>query len=151
MKRILVALDASPRAPFVLAAAVELARALAGKVRLFRAIQIQPEVPWDMLREFPPGGLEQLLTDEAEVDLRERARTVPSDLLDGVGTGIGVPWRAIRSAASTWSADLVVVGSHGYGVVDRILGTTAASVVHHVRRSVLVVWLDGDSRAANAD
>jgi nucleotide-binding universal stress UspA family protein len=36
-------------------------------------------------------------------------------------------------------ADLIVIGSHGYGGLDRVLGTTAARVVNHADRSVLVV------------
>jgi nucleotide-binding universal stress UspA family protein len=35
--------------------------------------------------------------------------------------------------------DLIMVGSHGYSGVDRLLGTTAAKVVNHADRSVLVV------------
>ncbi|HVU00723.1 MAG TPA: universal stress protein [Polyangiaceae bacterium] len=31
------------------------------------------------------------------------------------------------------------MGSHGYGTLDRVLGTTAAKVVNHAARSVLVV------------
>jgi nucleotide-binding universal stress UspA family protein len=34
---------------------------------------------------------------------------------------------------------LIVIGAHGYGIVDRILGTTAGRVVNHADRSVLVV------------
>jgi nucleotide-binding universal stress UspA family protein len=35
--------------------------------------------------------------------------------------------------------DLIVIGSHGYGALDHVLGTTAAKVVNHADRSVLVV------------
>ena len=35
--------------------------------------------------------------------------------------------------------DLIVIGSHGYGAIDRVLGTTAAKVVNHADRTVLVV------------
>jgi nucleotide-binding universal stress UspA family protein len=35
--------------------------------------------------------------------------------------------------------DLIVIGSHGYDALDRLLGTTAAKVVNHADRSVLVV------------
>jgi nucleotide-binding universal stress UspA family protein len=139
MDRILVALDGSPRAPAVLAAAIDLAREMGAKLRLFRAIPVQPEIPWDLVREFPAGGLEALLTDHAKSELEERARAVPPELLDGVATAVGVPWSAIVHAARDYDADLVVLGSHGYGVVDRILGTTAAKVVNHADRDVLVV------------
>jgi hypothetical protein len=32
-----------------------------------------------------------------------------------------------------------VIGAHGYGVIDRVLGTTAVKVVNHLDRSVFVV------------
>ena len=139
MKRILVALDASPRAPFVLATALSLASSAGAKVRLFRAVPVQPEVPWDMIRTFPPGGLEAFLTQHAKADLEARARDVPSERLDGATTGIGTAWSAICTAGREYDADLIVIGSHGHGAIDHLLGTTAAKVVNHADRSVLVV------------
>lgn len=44
MERILVCLDASERASFVLATAVGLARRLGAKVRLFRAVGLPSDV-----------------------------------------------------------------------------------------------------------
>ena len=35
--------------------------------------------------------------------------------------------------------DLIVLGSHGYHVLDRILGTTAARVANLAHRNVFVV------------
>jgi nucleotide-binding universal stress UspA family protein len=32
-----------------------------------------------------------------------------------------------------------VIGAHGYGKLDRMLGTTAAKVVNHADRNVLIV------------
>ncbi|HSQ62396.1 MAG TPA: universal stress protein [Polyangiaceae bacterium] len=139
MKRILVALDASQRADLVLATATSLARSVGAKIRLFRAVPIQPEIPWDLIRAFPPGGLEGLLSEQAKADLEARTREVPSEMLDGVATAVGTPWSAICSAARDYDADLVIVGSHGYSAVDHLLGTTAAKVVNHADRSVLVV------------
>jgi nucleotide-binding universal stress UspA family protein len=137
--RILVALDASPSARRVLAAATALARPLGAKLRLFRAVPIQPEVPWDMIREFPNGGLEALLSQHARADMEARAREVPPELLDGIETKVEVPHRAIVDAARAFDADLVVVGSHGYDTIDRLIGTTAEKVVRHADRPVLVV------------
>jgi nucleotide-binding universal stress UspA family protein len=34
---------------------------------------------------------------------------------------------------------LIVIGAHGYQGLDRMLGTTAAKVVNHADRAVLVV------------
>lgn len=33
----------------------------------------------------------------------------------------------------------IVIGSHGHGGIDRVLGTTAAKLVNHADRNVLVV------------
>ena len=139
MKHILVALDASPRAPLVLTTAISVARAMGAKIRLFRAVPIQPEVPWDLIRRFPAGGLDELMSQHAKADLDGRASSVPSELLDGTATAVGRPWSAICSAAREYEADLIVIGSHGYGGIDHVLGTTADKVVNHADRSVLVV------------
>ena len=64
---------------------------------------------------------------------------VSTELLDAVEVKIGTPWSAICDEAKKIKADLIVIGSHGYGTLDRILGTTAAKVVNHAECSVLVV------------
>ena len=40
-----------------------------------------------------------------------------------------------------------MIGSHGYGGLDRILGTTAARVVNHALCSVFVVRASAESVA----
>ena len=52
---------------------------------------------------------------------------------------VGIPWDTICSVAKEEDVDLIVIGSHGYDILDRIVGTTAAKVVNHADRSVLVV------------
>jgi nucleotide-binding universal stress UspA family protein len=51
----------------------------------------------------------------------------------------GEPWRVILEVSADLEVDLVVVGSHGYGTLDRILGTTAGRVANLATRNVLVV------------
>lgn len=46
---------------------------------------------------------------------------------------------AILRAADAFDADLIVIGSHRYGVVERVLGTTTAHVVRSSTRDVLTV------------
>ena len=138
MKKILVGLDGSPRAAEVLAAAVSLARLSGGKLLLFRGVGLPPDLPaaaWAVA----PGELEIVLEREALEALKARARDVPSHLLGGVSVALGTPWQAICEEAKREDVDLIVIGSHGYGVLDRVLGTTAAKVVNHADRSVLVV------------
>jgi nucleotide-binding universal stress UspA family protein len=138
MKRILVGLDSSKRARKVLDAAVDLARHMGAKVRLFRAVGLPPELPATMWA-MPPSQMLETFLASSRRELEELARAVPAELLDGTTTQIGVAWDAICAAARELDADMIVIGSHGYGLLDRVLGTTAAKVVNHADRSVLVV------------
>ena len=138
LKRILVCLDASQRAPHVLATAVGLARSSGAKIRLFRAVGLPHELP-TQLYTVSPNELGDILLANAKQELTELSRGVPADLMDGIYAHIGSPWDGICRAAVDHDADLVVIGSHGHGALDRVLGTTAGKVVNHVDRSVLVV------------
>ena len=52
----------------------------------------------------------------------------------------GSPQRVLVEKAAEWGADLIVVGSHGYGFWSRtLLGSVSNSVVHHAPCSILVV------------
>lgn len=138
MDRILVGLDASPRAESVLRAAQELARRAGGKLILFRAVGIPTEVPHEAY-SMTPDALADLLQREAKKYLDTLAATVPESLLLETVVGLGTPWQSICHAADVANADLIVIGSHGYSGIDRLIGTTAAKVVNHAKQSVLVV------------
>lgn len=138
MKRILVCLDGSPRASHVLNAAVDMARRNDAKLLLFRAVGLPPELP-SSFYSVSPNELPKMLCDEAKEQLVVLSREVPPELIADISTRVGVPWDAICTTAKEQDVDLVVVGSHGYRGLDRLLGTTAAKVVNHVDRSVLVV------------
>ncbi|REJ79442.1 MAG: universal stress protein [Acidobacteria bacterium] len=52
----------------------------------------------------------------------------------------GKPDKLIIKECEDWPADLVVLGSHGYGFWSRtLLGSVSDSVVHHAPCSVLIV------------
>lgn len=52
----------------------------------------------------------------------------------------GSPSRAIVEKAQEWGADLIILGSHGYGFWSRtLLGSVSDSVTRHAPCSVLVV------------
>jgi len=138
MKRILVALDGSPRAPLVLAAATKLAELAQGKLVLFRAVGVPPELPLDMLA-MAPHNLEAALLEDARASLLAYAARLPPTLVADKVVELGIAWDAIVREAHKQEVDLVVIGSHGYGRLDRLLGTTAAKVVNHAEQNVLVV------------
>ncbi len=140
MKRILVALDGSPRSPSVLQAAIDMARTRGETITLFRSVGIPADIPQDLWKATDEPLLD-VMRRRADQFLADCVRQVPKPLLAPVDreVGVGVPWEAVCDAARRNEADLVVIGSHGYGGLDRLLGTTAAKIVNHAQCSVLVV------------
>ena len=139
MKRYLVALDGSERAPLVLAAAADLARKTDAKLELLRVVGLPPEMPREVWKLDEALLLENLKT-QAYTEMTKLAEARAGELVAASRIEVGgPPWRAICDIARIAKADLVVIGSHGYGGLDRVLGTTAAKVVNHAECSVLVV------------
>ncbi len=139
MNTILVALDTSPRAAHVLASAIDLARRTGAKLTLFRSVGLPAELAHDDVFGVSPNTLIDKLLLAAKDGLARLAAEVPSELLAGTEVRVGTPWSAICEEAIARGVDLIVIGSHGYSGIDRLLGTTAAKVVNHADRSVLVV------------
>jgi nucleotide-binding universal stress UspA family protein len=137
-KIILAAVDNSRRAAGVLAEAIDLAQKLGGKLVLVRAVGIPHEIPAEAFTE-SPRGVAEILERIARQELEAQARAVPEGLISKLLVTTGVPWEVICRDAEQEKADLIVIGSHGYSGIDRLLGTTASRVVNHANRSVLVV------------
>ena len=137
MKRILVCLDASPRAPFVLATAAALAEKMGARLCLLRAVGIPPEIDKELV--YAAADVLDTMTTKAKLELEAHAQRYPKVEVEGIHVHIGTPWDTICREAKALDCDLVVLGSHGYSGFDRILGTTAAKVVNHCDRSVYVV------------
>jgi nucleotide-binding universal stress UspA family protein len=138
MKRILVCLDSSTRARTVLKAAHDLARRTGAKMVLFRSVGLPPELDHELFT-LSPQDVRGALLARAERELETIAEGVEPELIDSVRVRVGVAWDAISTEARELDCDLIVLGSHGYSGLDRIIGTTAAKVVNNADRSVLVV------------
>ena len=138
MERIFVGLDGSPRASHVLAVAVDLARRTGAQLHLYRAVAVPHELP-PMALSMAPAEVATLMQGLASEELDELARDVPPGLIADRRVSLAVPWQGVCESAHAARADLIVIGSHGYGGLDRLLGTTAAKVVNHAEVSVLVV------------
>ena len=138
MKRILVGLDGSQRAAATLDAATKLARACGAKLTLVRAVGLPPDIPQDLWKR-SDEPIVDVLTSKAKSYLDECAANVEPALLEATEVRVGVPWQALCEAAKRDGADLLVIGSHGYGGIDHVLGTTAAKIVNHAPCSVFVV------------
>ena len=137
MKRILVGLDGSPHQDDVLRGALA-GGAEDAKLILMRVVSLPVELPPRMLT-VAPDAVGSLLLDNARADLERLSHDLPAGRLEGIRVDLGSPWRALVDAAREIQADLLVIGSHGYGGIDRLLGTTAAKVVNHASCSVLVI------------
>lgn len=146
MERILVALDHTPRAKEVLAAAVDLAKRTNAKLRLLRCVGLPPELPANVWA-LPPAQVTEQLMQSAKKELEQEAANIPRELFESSTVHVGVAWDTICSVAKEEDVDLIMIGSHGYDILDRIVGTTAAKVVNHADRSVLVVRHKGAKKS----
>jgi nucleotide-binding universal stress UspA family protein len=138
MRTILAAVDGSPREPDVVRAAIAMARDDGATIVLLRCVAVPAEVPVEALTVAPadvPALLEARAMKALEVLKGQILPEIPTKLRAVVAT----PWEGIERVAGEENVDLIIVGSHGYTGVDRLLGTTAAKVVNHADRSVLVV------------
>jgi universal stress protein F len=137
MKRILVAIDGSLRAETVVAAAARMAELADGKLVLFRAIGRSSDMPREVLNMM--DSLEDVLIGNARAELERIAASLPKDRVERIVTSFATAWDGICRTARELDVDLIVIGSHGYSGIDHVLGTTAAKVVNHTDRNVLVV------------
>ncbi|MEO8798722.1 MAG: universal stress protein [Polyangiaceae bacterium] len=138
MRKILVALDGSKRQADVLRAASSLARKTGARLVLFRAVGLPDGLPPEAY-SIPPNEVPILLEQRAQSELEKIEQQVPDELRGGVVVHIGSPWQAIDRAAKDHDADAIVIGSHGFSGLDHVIGTTAAKVVNHADRTVIVV------------
>jgi nucleotide-binding universal stress UspA family protein len=144
MNTYLVALDNSSRAPHVLAAAGELARQTDARLILFRAVGLPNDLPVEAYA-MSPDDVIGVLVQRATHELNEQARAASLAVPFETRVEVGTAWQAICEAGKQAGASLIVIGSHGYAGLDRLLGTTAAKVVNHADRSVLVVRDDASA------
>jgi nucleotide-binding universal stress UspA family protein len=88
--------------------------------------------------------MERVVREQAQAVVDAAAAEVVAGVNQAINvtTGIlmGPPRSAILEESENWQADLIVVGSHGYGSWQRfLLGSVSQAVVSHARCSVEVV------------
>lgn len=75
---------------------------------------------------------------KAESIVHERIQN--ENVTVNAGVIIGNPARAVVEKAQDWGADLIVVGSHGYGFWGRmVIGSVSQAIINNAPCSVLVV------------
>lgn len=97
-------------------------------------ISISPEFS----QELESSARKKAAEFAAQAAARVRERFPNIDLTTQVS--VGAPDETLIAAAREWSANLIVIGSHGRGFWGRmLLGSITDSLVHHAPCSVLVV------------
>lgn len=144
--RVLLAVDGSPTSE---AAVNEVASRVwpeHTEVRVITAYELPlapaPEtwaLPPDYFEKLDRAAREHAQAVEHAVVLKLAASLNPSVKVTG-NILPGSPRSIILEEADRWMADLVVVGSHGYGAWHRfLLGSVSQAIVSHARCSVEVV------------
>ena len=137
-KRILVGLDGSSRQDGVLREALAIASAQGAKLELCRAMAIPVSLP-TVLWTLQGDDFEAFLVEHGQRELQTLAEKLPAALQRDIHCRVGQPADVLCDLATELEADLVIIGTHGYDRIDRVLGTTAAKVVNRAPCSVMVV------------
>ncbi|MHB1698708.1 MAG: universal stress protein [Acidobacteriaceae bacterium] len=138
-KRVLIAIDESAFAARAADAGMELARSLGAEMAFVSVVDpaIALAAPDSGLSADQWIAMAQRDAKELLVAFRERAAAKPP-ALEFLETG--KPAARIIEVARIWPADVIVIGTHGGGMVSNmLLGSVAQAVLHHSPCPVLVV------------
>jgi nucleotide-binding universal stress UspA family protein len=135
MRRVLVAVDISGAARPTLAAAERYATMLGAELRALSVLEPLPVIP----NVTPPYDASEFYAMSEELLQREVWSLVRTPGADKV-VRYGLAVDTIIREASEWSADLLVVGSHGKGWAERLLlGSVTERLLNHLPTSLLVI------------
>ena len=140
MKRILIATDGSPSALQAIEVGLDLVEEEGSEaifVHVAPTKEVLPVAGVGMVPVSVPhelGEADKAPLDEAIRIAEELGLTAETKLL------AGDPVKEIVAYADSMDADLIVVGSHGYGAISgALLGSVSRGVLHRTTRPVLVV------------
>lgn len=125
--RVMVAVDPSYAAVPTVRQAVAFARILGSPLHALHVIDPAPAIA-----ELPPNWSREIVERDVwpSIPLVEEAKVIRE----------GTPFDTIVSEAAAWRADVIVVGSHGKGWVDRMLiGSVTEDLLNNLPCAVLVV------------
>jgi len=138
MQRIVVGYDGSEHAQRALERGATLAKSTGASLAVVSAAKVSA-----LMRD-PAGGASPV--DPADAEQRAKALEAARSYLGGQGVaadfieGHGDPADVLVQEAQDTGADLIVIGTRGLNVAERlVLGSVSTKVVHHAPCDVLVV------------
>lgn len=147
---ILVPTDGSPEVERALEYAFDLARAHDATVRAIYVVSVASysglpmETAWE--------GISGALRDEGEAAVRRVEELAPEDVDVDTAVLEGEPSRVIVEQARPGECELVVMGTHGRGGINRLLlGSVTERVVRRAPVPVLTVNVDPPENAERAE
>lgn len=137
-RRILLAVDESPIAAHAADLGADLAKRLGAELAFICVVDPGENVaPGSGLSAAELIALAQQDGKRLLAGFRQRA---PEGLSPLEFIAVGKPASEIVKAAAEWPADVIVMGSHGRGGVERaLLGSVADTVMRHASCSVLII------------
>ncbi len=144
MKTIVVAVDFSNATAGVLQMAGSLAKAYGARLRLFHVVEPEPSYTAYGFTpdEFPAlHAYQEEAKRRAAAKLEEALAKVTPDLPDATcQIAEGSPLHALLDYVKECGADMVVLGSHGHGVIaSLLLGSVAEGMVRKATVPTLIV------------
>ena len=144
MKTIIVAVDFSNATPGVLAMATNVAKAVGAELRLFHAVEPEPSYTAYGFtpEEFPAMQVyQEEALRRARLKLEALTEQVKLDLPNASSQLVeGSPLHALMDFVKESRAELVVLGTHGHGVIaSLLLGSVAEGMVRKASVPTLIV------------
>ncbi len=141
MKTILAPIDFSPASDAVVAQATALVQAVQGRLVLLSVVQ-----PPLITSDYGPlvDNIGEIIT-AAEKSATERLEKIRAHALTAVAVvetelAGGPPVQAITDAATRFSADFIVMGSHGHtALYDLVIGSTTHGVIKRAKCPVVII------------
>jgi nucleotide-binding universal stress UspA family protein len=134
IRQVLAAVDASPAAQPTIAAAERFAVLFGAQLRVITVLEPLPQMP--AAPSYHPAEYYNLLEEYVTQHVWPLVKAQGAERF----VRYGMPVDLIRQEAAAWEADLVVVGSHGKGLVDRLLlGSVTERLLNQLPTSVLIV------------
>lgn len=161
-RHILVAIDNSEITQQVFDTAISLAKANNASVMLLHVVSDE-EIGFSETVPLPVSfGYYGLMPEQIElhqkrkeVYLENNLKSLQSWTEKATAAGVsaeysmkyGAPGRTICQTASTWDADLIVMGRRGFsGLKEMFMGSVSNYVLHHAHCSVLIEQIDNSPR-----